>query len=177
MGISVCDLQHKRCSQCPPSGCLLCKFNGLRSWINSSLDNLPHDIEPIVRYCDALEKKFEETQQINSNNANVSYLRDDSASMDVDYNPVPVQSTFFINKTQLVIIVLYYSIDSSVPKPNIENNDCRICLDDLGASYVTLPTCQHPFHRDCIEKWFQSSGKQTCPSCGYLYGINKGRIH
>ncbi len=44
----------------------------------------------------------------------------------------------------------------------------------MDASCFILPVCQHSFHRNCIEKWFQSSGKQTCPTCGYLYGINKG---
>jgi hypothetical protein len=58
-----------------------------------------------------------------------------------------------------------------------QNNDCTICLDDLDARQVILPICQHRFHRDCIEKWFQSSGKQSCPTCGHLYGILKGIIN
>ena len=54
---------------------------------------------------------------------------------------------------------------------------CVICLDNMDALYATLPVCQHRFHTDCITKWLQLSGKQTCPTCGYLYGINKGIIH
>jgi deltex-like protein len=125
-------------------------LRGLRSWSNSSLDDLPPDIHHIIEVCDAIEKKFEETQQANSNPV---FNREDSMAMDVDYNP------------------------ASSSKADTQNNDCRICLEDLDASQFILPTCKHTFHRYCIEKWFQSSGKQTCPTCGYLYGITKGMIY
>jgi len=62
--------------------------------VNSTLDDLPSDIQPIVRTCDDLEKKFEETQQMNSNNSNAFYDRQDSTAMDVDYNLVPIESKF-----------------------------------------------------------------------------------
>ncbi len=144
-------------------------MNRLRSWSNSSLDDLPADIHKIIEICDAIEKKFEETQ-------NPVLLREDSMSMDVDINPVSIQSQFFFvkdyKKTNLSI--LFYSIDSTSPQTETQNNNCTICLDDLDATQVVLPVCQHRFHRDCIEKWFQSSGKQSCPTCGHIYGIMKG---
>ena len=120
----------------------------LRSWQNTSLDDLPVDIHQVVDICDQMEKKFEEVQQMN---ANPVLNREDSMMMDVDA-----------------------SLNSTVSKSASSNNDCRICLDDLDATQVTLSVCQHVFHRDCVEKWFQSSGKQSCPTCGYLYGICKG---
>jgi deltex-like protein len=49
-----------------------------------------------------------------------------------------------------------------------------ICLERLGSSYHTLDVCNHHFHKTCIDQWFQSSGKQSCPTCGHLYGISKG---
>jgi len=49
-----------------------------------------------------------------------------------------------------------------------------ICLESLGSSYERLKTCGHTFHKSCIDTWFQSSGKQSCPTCGYVYKINKG---
>lgn len=70
----------------------------------------------------------------------------------------------------------YYFIDLYATEKNSQTQDCRICLDDLDATSVTLPVCKHLFHKECLEKWFQSSGKQSCPSCGYLYGIMKGII-
>jgi hypothetical protein len=51
-----------------------------------------------------------------------------------------------------------------------------ICLERLGSSYKTLEECHHSFHEPCIDTWFQSSGKQSCPTCGHLYGISKGII-
>jgi deltex-like protein len=49
-----------------------------------------------------------------------------------------------------------------------------VCLERLGSSYKTLPYCKHSFHQSCIDTWFQSSGKQSCPTCGHVYGISKG---
>jgi hypothetical protein len=56
--------------------------------VNSTLDDLPSDIYSIVTTCDALEKRCEDTQQLNPND------KQDSMGMDVDYNPVSVQSKF-----------------------------------------------------------------------------------
>ena len=51
---------------------------------------------------------------------------------------------------------------------------CMICFDNVTPSDPALAVCQHQFHRSCIDAWFQSSGKQSCPTCGHLYGIGKG---
>lgn len=51
---------------------------------------------------------------------------------------------------------------------------CLICLENVTPSDPPLSVCQHRFHRSCIDEWFQSSGKQSCPTCGHLYGIGKG---
>ncbi|CAF2756279.1 unnamed protein product [Rotaria sp. Silwood2] len=150
---SFCYHQHKHCSQCSSSGCILCKFIELRSWVNISFDDLPMDVKSIIVICDAWEKKFEEQQLLKSNNFSISYERQES-SMDIDDSQIPIQN-------------------SSLQKSNtqtMESINCPICLDDLGSLYATLPVCQHRFHTDCITQWLQSSGKQTCPTCGYLYG-------
>ena len=58
---------------------------------------------------------------------------------------------------------------------NEELGDCMICLDQLKSSpSCRLNTCGHSFHQSCIDKWFESNGKQSCPSCGHVYGITKG---
>jgi hypothetical protein len=49
-----------------------------------------------------------------------------------------------------------------------------VCLEPLGSSYKTLKECGHKFHQPCIDMWFQSNGKHSCPTCGYVYGISKG---
>lgn len=147
---SFCSNRHQRCSLCPESGCILCRLSQLRSWRNTSLDDLPADVHKTVEICDQMEKKFEELQ---STNVNPILNREDSMTMDVDVNPIE---------------------QSNANTTVTTTGDCRICLDDLDATQVILPTCQHVFHQDCLKKWFESSGKQSCPTCGYLYGILKG---
>jgi hypothetical protein len=57
-----------------------------------------------------------------------------------------------------------------------ECSDCMICLERLNSSYRELEVCGHRFHQPCIKQWFESSGKQSCPTCGHLYGISKGIV-
>ena len=59
-------------------------------------------------------------------------------------------------------------------KEDVTTSDCVICCERLGSSYRTLEHCKHHFHHPCIDQWFESSGKQSCPTCGYVYGISKG---
>ncbi|CAF1214587.1 unnamed protein product [Adineta steineri] len=154
----VCHQNHKHCPQCSPSGCYLCKFLALRSWIHSTFENLPNDLQPIVMVCHNLEKMFEDVQQSNVNNSNELYNRQDSSNMDSDDNLMTTEN----------------SNSSKSNSQNTTNNNCVICMDNMDTTSVTLPLCNHSFHRDCIEQWFQSSGKQSCPTCGHLYGISKG---
>ncbi|KAK7285695.1 hypothetical protein RJT34_20473 [Clitoria ternatea] len=43
--------------------------------------------------------------------------------------------------------------------------ECAVCLSDLveGEKARLLPKCNHGFHVDCIDMWFQSHS--TCPLC------------
>ena len=60
-------------------------------------------------------------------------------------------------------------------KAGEEDETCIICRDDLSEGPCRkLEHCGHCFHEMCINGWFESSGKQTCPTCGYVYGISKG---
>ncbi|CAD7957693.1 unnamed protein product [Amoebophrya sp. A120] len=48
--------------------------------------------------------------------------------------------------------------------------DCMICYSVVHVQFNTLPrsqcpTCKNKFHKACLSKWFQSSGKSTCPLC------------
>ncbi|CAF3418681.1 unnamed protein product [Rotaria socialis] len=155
---SDCYHQHKHCACCSSSGCILCKFIQLRSWVNSSFDDLPMDIKPILVICDDWEKKFEEELQLKTNSLIGFCERQDSSFMDIDESSPVVQSSNLLkSNTQ-----------------TMESINCPICLDELGPPYTTLSICQHSFHDSCIKQWIQSSGKQTCPTCGYIYGLNKG---
>ncbi|CAF2123596.1 unnamed protein product [Rotaria magnacalcarata] len=128
---SDCYHQHKHCACCSSSGCILCKFIQLRSWVNSSFDDLPMDIKPILVICDDWEKKFEEEQPLKTNSFIGFYERQDSSFMDIDESSPVVQN-------------------SNLLKSNTPN------------------------HGNCIKQWIQLSGKQTCPTCGHIYGLNKG---
>lgn len=53
-------------------------------------------------------------------------------------------------------------VDSKDFKDGLE---CAVCLSDLvsGEKARLLPKCNHGFHVDCIDMWFQSHS--TCPLC------------
>jgi E3 ubiquitin-protein ligase ATL6/9/15/31/42/55 len=48
-----------------------------------------------------------------------------------------------------------------------ESLDCAVCLNEFGKDenllLRLLPACNHAFHVDCIDVWFQSHS--TCPLC------------
>jgi hypothetical protein len=50
-----------------------------------------------------------------------------------------------------------------------DQEECAICYSIIAPD-KTLPdkkcgTCNHYFHRVCLYKWFQNSGRNTCPLC------------
>ncbi|CAH8293307.1 unnamed protein product [Eruca vesicaria subsp. sativa] len=51
---------------------------------------------------------------------------------------------------------------------------CVVCLSELadGDKARVLPSCNHWFHADCIESWFQSH--TTCPVCRKIVGLVQG---
>lgn len=101
--------QHKRCVHCSPSDCVLCNFCQSRFLPSMNFDNPPANIQPIVLFCDAVEKKFEEIQ---SNNPD--YNKQESADMDVDYNSISTtESKFFvIDKNNSIIFFCFFFIIS-----------------------------------------------------------------
>lgn len=42
---------------------------------------------------------------------------------------------------------------------------CLICHENIGANqfYRTLPTCEHTYHKKCIDQWIFKN--PTCPMC------------
>ena len=45
------------------------------------------------------------------------------------------------------------------------SENCMICMDDYKINQFKriLPTCNHYFHKKCIDKWFKKT--ITCPIC------------
>ena len=65
-------------------------------------------------------------------------------------------------------------INSKICKPvRIKENDnliinkecCNICCEDyiVGQYKRTLPSCNHVFHKKCVDKWLKT--KSNCPIC------------
>lgn len=52
-----------------------------------------------------------------------------------------------------------------IPKDFKEGLECAVCLSELaaGEKFRLLPKCNHGFHIECIDMWFQSHS--TCPLC------------
>ena len=49
----------------------------------------------------------------------------------------------------------------------IKNNDrCTICLENYkSGTYKRILSCNHIYHKKCIDRWFKTSECQTCPMC------------
>ncbi|XP_062087969.1 RING-H2 finger protein ATL3 [Humulus lupulus] len=73
------------------------------------------------------------------------------------------------------IVTLRRGLDTSIlqsipvlvfhPEDFKDGLECAVCLSDLaqGEKARLLPKCNHGFHVDCIDMWFQSHS--TCPIC------------
>ncbi|XP_020228931.1 RING-H2 finger protein ATL2 [Cajanus cajan] len=64
---------------------------------------------------------------------------------------------------------LHPSVISTLPvftfSEGSDARECSVCLSELeeGERGRVLPKCNHTFHTDCIDMWFQSHA--TCPLC------------
>ncbi|CAA7053025.1 unnamed protein product [Microthlaspi erraticum] len=50
---------------------------------------------------------------------------------------------------------------------------CSVCLSELadGGKTRVLPTCNHSFHDDCIERWFKFHS--MCPICRKIVSFER----
>ena len=48
-----------------------------------------------------------------------------------------------------------------------ENDFCCICQESINKEIVRKLTCNHQFHIDCIEHWFEK--RNNCPLCNTFY--------
>ncbi|XP_010462288.1 PREDICTED: RING-H2 finger protein ATL60-like [Camelina sativa] len=72
---------------------------------------------------------------------------------------------------QSIHVVVYKSTDFK------DGLECAVCLSDLvdGDKARVLPRCNHGFHVDCIDMWFQSHS--TCPLCRNTVGSVEETAH
>ncbi|OVA02129.1 zinc finger protein [Macleaya cordata] len=82
---------------------------------------------------------------------------------------------FVFSPSQDPVLIIHQGLEPSVIKslPLLTFNpdefkdglECAVCLSELslGEKARLLPKCNHGFHVDCIDMWFQSHS--TCPIC------------
>lgn len=72
---------------------------------------------------------------------------------------------------QSIHVVVFKSTDFK------DGLECAVCLSDLvdGDKARILPRCNHGFHVDCIDMWFQSHS--TCPLCRNTVGSVEETTH
>ena len=93
---------------------------------------------------------------------------------------------FILHYIQLILVILYiesiyYYIFPDkhentyyvVTKINTNSFYCAICCEeDVTTDLVIITTCNHMFHQNCIEKWFNSLKNNnkyySCPTCRYV---------
>lgn len=66
------------------------------------------------------------------------------------------------------------TMDVDSPPTTNDEEKCVICYETMDASDLPFAVCRHRFHQTCLEQWFQSAGKKSCPTCGRVYEISKG---
>ena len=63
-------------------------------------------------------------------------------------------------KRELADLVLPRQMEDCAPPT--DDSECSLCLKShTGQQWVMMRTCEHPFHRCCIEAW----ANPTCPLC------------
>lgn len=45
------------------------------------------------------------------------------------------------------------------------DENCSICFDNLQDTQISKLTCDHTFHKECINAWFSYNVIQSCPYC------------
>ncbi|CAF1323304.1 unnamed protein product [Rotaria magnacalcarata] len=153
--------KHGHCSECYENGCILCQFRKTKLWNDVPYRHLGANSQQVLYTCHIWQTKYEDFKQ-STMNSKMTSDRDDPSPMDVDDKEYCISGQYLSQK---------HTKKSST---NEEVGDCMICLENLGSSYHKLEVCGHLFHKLCINQWFQSTGKQSCPNCGYVYGISKG---
>lgn len=50
------------------------------------------------------------------------------------------------------------------------SSECCICYGTHPGFAWTCPTCNNSMHHACVQLWFESNGRQTCPMCRSICG-------
>lgn len=160
-----CHQNHQYCQECYPQGCVLCRFLELRS-SKVRLDNSSR----VVETCTTWERIFHKQKFAPLSGSNY----DEQSPMEIDM-PSASTSTSPSNSSRRAFERHRFQFLSFFEDVNsTDDNKCAICFDEMNSADLPFKICQHRFHQSCLEQWFQSSGKKSCPTCGKIYEITKG---
>ncbi|KAI0989953.1 hypothetical protein GJ496_005933 [Pomphorhynchus laevis] len=60
------------------------------------------------------------------------------------------------------------SMHVTMSKQSLMISSCIVCQEGLNPKLsITASPCGHVFHTICVNRWFESAGRRTCPQCRY----------
>jgi len=116
--------------------------------------------------------------EIFNNNSNNEYIVNDNDNIEyhIYYDVIDDEETRnnSYNEEEYDYFSSCKEINNKLCKPiRIKENDnliinkecCNICCEDyiIGQYKRTLPSCNHIFHKKCVDKWLKT--KSNCPVC------------
>ena len=113
--------------------------------------------------------------EIFNNNSNNEYIVNDNDNIEYHiYYDVMDDEETRNNEEEYDYFSSCKEINNKLCKPiRIKENDnliinkecCNICCEDyiIGQYKRTLPSCNHIFHKKCVDKWLKT--KSNCPVC------------
>ncbi|CAK9184249.1 unnamed protein product [Ilex paraguariensis] len=83
-------------------------------------------------------------------------------ALNSDHNTSSSSSSKGLEPSALKSLPIFYVSKAKAHGPPLE---CAVCLSELenNETVRVLPKCNHCFHIDCIDMWFQSHS--SCPLC------------
>lgn len=87
-----------------------------------------------------------------------------------DVNGVPISDRTFEVGALNHHSELFSYVDART-YPDINEDNCGICLASINNNSIRSLPCWHTYHLLCIYEWFGRSNPRTCPACRQTYNI------
>jgi hypothetical protein len=145
--------------------------NSTMAYISMPFNNI-NDIIMNESFLNIIDEIF------NNNNSNNEYIVNDNDNIEyhIYYDVMDDEETRnnIYNEEEYDYFSSCKEINNKLCKPiRIKENDnliinkecCNICCEDyiIGQYKRTLPSCNHIFHKKCVDKWLKT--KSNCPVC------------